>query len=222
MKKYALGMTGGTTLLLIAALFASASPSPPGPSPRQVAETLDSIVQPRFQQNAGRFGVDRVLIQGHDNVYDIEDGSRSDHRKLSRVKSARRPFIIAFLHCVHKPGHDVGSKKTYPIDTPFKPYTEILASGTVTSSGTNKLYNWGEAHLLSVTAPALPKLRQGKKVDVETGNWLVTMRPVRANHDACLGCHEGAKRGDTLGVMVYAVDKNVNSSPSRNIQTGFR
>ena len=47
--------------------------------PQQVAETLDSIVQPRFQQNAGRFGPDRVVhIVGHGRVEWIDPSTPAE------------------------------------------------------------------------------------------------------------------------------------------------
>jgi len=40
-------------------------------------------------------------------------------------------------------------------------------------------------------------------------DWLVVMRPIRATKPSCLGCHAGAKPGDTLGAMVYTVQKSL-------------
>ena len=98
---------------------------------------------------------------------------------------------------------------------------DVLAAGTKTEAGTEKLYQWGSDNLGKVTLPLLPLLRKGEREDVNFGNWLVALRPVRAEQDSCLGCHAGAKRGDTLGVMVYAVDKNANSARTKAIQAGF-
>ena len=69
--------------------------------------------------------------------------------------------------------------------------------------------DWADKNLTRVVLPSLPALRRGQGQTVDYQNWLVVMRPVRATHASCLGCHaRRAKRGDTLGVMVYAVDKN--------------
>lgn len=52
---------------------------------------------------------------------------------------------------------------------------------------------------------ALPRLRRGEKANLTVNSWFVALRPVRAAKESCLSCHTGAKRGDTLGVLVYAV-----------------
>jgi hypothetical protein len=54
---------------------------------------------------------------------------------------------------------------------------------------------------------ALPKLLKGQGAQQDTSDWLIVMQPVRAMKASCLKCHEGAKQGDTLGVLTYAVSK---------------
>lgn len=61
----------------------------------------------------------------------------------------------------------------------------------------------------------LPRLSKGQKVDKQVGDWLLAMRPVRAEQKACLGCHTESKVGDVLGVMVYAVNRH--STPSVSV-----
>ena len=54
---------------------------------------------------------------------------------------------------------------------------------------------------------ASPRLLRGQSVQANRGKWVIWMSPVRALQETCLSCHTGAKRGDTLGVMAYAVSK---------------
>ncbi len=61
---------------------------------------------------------------------------------------------------------------------------------------------------LRLVLPHLAALKHGHPAEAEYENWVIVMRPVRALHQSCINCHAGARRGDTLGVMVYAVDKN--------------
>ncbi len=208
------------TLLLLSATWLAASGAPGPQTPEQVADHLDRIVQPRFQQNAGRFGIDRVLVGGHDDVYGLDVTTARERANLRLAKQARRPFVVAFLHCVHKPGQPVGAKAIEPLDKDFKPYVTVLAAATKTQAGTEKLYDWGAAHLERVTVPLVPQLRRGENLEAQEGNWQIVMRPVRALRASCIGCHAGAKRGDTLGVMVYAVDRNVKQAPIKALRAG--
>ena len=210
----------GCTLGLLAATWAAARSTPNADTPRQVAENLDRMVQPRFQDNAGRFGVDRVIIGGHDDIYELNAQSAADRGRLRRVKNARRPFVLAFLHCVHKPGKNVGSRRPESLGTDFTPFLDVLAVGTKTHDGADKLRDWGDKSLPGLTIPHLASLKRGGEAETDSGNWLVVMRPVRASSGSCLGCHAGARRGDTLGVMVYAVDKNTNQAPLQTLQAG--
>ncbi len=187
-------------------------------TPQQVADTLDSIVQPRFQKNAGRFGVDRVLLEGHDNAYGLAAENAVERRKFRQVNGSHRPYVIAFLHCAHKPGQYLHSKQRGDAET--NPYVQVLATATATQDGSSRLWYWADTYLNGVGRPALAELRQGNGVDKDLGNWCVVMRPVRAWQNSCLGCHAGAKRGDTLGVMIYAVDKNVIQHPIRSTMQG--
>ena len=52
---------------------------------------------------------------------------------------------------------------------------------------------------------ATPKLIRGQSIEVPQGEWTLFLRPVKAAKASCVSCHAGAKRGDTLGVMLYAV-----------------
>ena len=206
--KRSLRVTLVSTLLLSGALLATAAPD--AASPRQVATWLDGIVQPRFQQNAGQFGVDRIVkVSGHDHVYGLDVKTPGEKRNLARVNAARHPFVIAFLHCAHKPGRNPGISQRERTGTSLS----LLATGTGTQDSGGKLYRWGDAHLKALVVPSLPKLRQGRNVDITDKHWLVSLRPVQAKQEACLGCHVGAKHNDTLGVMVYAVNRSTSHAP---------
>lgn len=217
----AAGLAPVLLALTLPALSSHSSTSHPGNSsqtPQQVAETLDAIVQPRFQKNAGRFGVDRVLLAGHDTAYGLAAENAGERRKFQQVRAAHRPYVIAFLHCAHKPGQYVHSKERG--DGVTHPFVETLAAETATNDGASKLCEWSDANLDKAVLPEVATLRRGIGVDRDFGNWRVVLRPVRADREACLTCHAGAKRGDTLGVMVYAVDKNTVHLPLKSTIVG--
>lgn len=204
----------GSKALFAATLLAVAFAAPPsGATPHQVAVTLDSIVQPRFQQNAGRFGSDRIFtLDGHGNVQWVNSGVDGDwpseKRRFAAVKSSHRPYIIAILHVRHKPGAHV-DPATRPQSVDFvKPTIDCLTTVGATQGGAHRMYVWANNSLGAVVLPHVAALNHGQPVEAIYENWVVVMRPVRALRQSCVNCHVGVRRGDTLRIMVYAVDKN--------------
>jgi hypothetical protein len=53
---------------------------------------------------------------------------------------------------------------------------------------------------------ALVQLKKGHPAQSDRAGWTYAMRPIRASKSNCIGCHIGAKIGDTLGIMIYAVN----------------
>ncbi len=179
-------------------------------TPQQVADTLDAVVQPRFQQSAGRFGVDRVVhLEGHERVSWIDPSSRTEARQFAAIRASHRSYVLAFLHCRHKPGAHVDPPTpAAPLEPDFTPSVSTLLTVGGTQAGAYRTFHWANRALEPLVLPYLDPLKHGHPVQADYENWTVVMRPVRALHASCLGCHAGAQRGDTLGVMVYAVDKN--------------
>ena len=163
--------------------------------------------------------MDRIVFAGHDNIYGLAGVTASEKRRFHRVNAAHRPYIIAFLHCAHKPGRDLLTKTRDKEETPT-PSLQTLAAATATDTGSEKLFDWSNKHLEKAVLSDLPTLRQGTGMDRDLGNWRLVLRPVLASRASCLGCHVGAKRGDTLGVMVYAVDKAIIHAPIRSFDEG--
>ena len=195
---------------------------PPLETPEQVADAIDAVIQPRFQENAGAyFGMERILIGGPSGIYSL-DAERVPKMKtmLRRVAESQRKYAISFLSCVHKPGKYVNhnDKNDNTITEPYlttlimpgNQYYDNAIEDDDTQPSTKPQRKW-EAEQKPVLEKAVlkvfPELKKGKSMNAEVGKWFVTMRPVRANKASCLGCHKGAKKGDTLGVMVYSISR---------------
>jgi len=216
-------VSGSIPLLLTLSLHGRPVPPSPKPAPataRRVADALDRIVQPRFQDvTAGEFGMTRLIpvASGHQAV-----GSYGDFRTCTPAEAAllaaadapRHPYVMAFLHCAHVPGRP-GAR---PDGVPRPWLARITSRAFALPLGPEHVQASMErdAALIQKTATdALPGLRKGRPQEKIAGEWLVVMRPVRASTETCLGCHSGAKRGDTLGVMVYAVRNRAVRSVSK-------
>lgn len=194
--------------------------------PLQVADALDSVIQPRFLQNAGLFGLTRIVpvVNGHTVGYMGSLGTETPQEKqaLARADAARRDYTIAFLHCAHVPGQfvrpgifkpaaqhkgkvlAVQPRLTMLIVTRHPSPTAQKVSSPISGMDQDRR-QWQAA-----TLRALPTLQQGRPAQATVADSTVFMRPVRASADSCVSCHVGVKRGDTLGVMVYAVSNKVN------------
>ena len=94
---------------------------------------------------------------------------------------------------------------------PASPYlTPIIAFHHTSSTSSIQQMISRQQRALVQAQKALPLLEQGHQISqTADGGWALLLSPIRVSSDACLGCHIGAKRGDTLGVMVYAVSNTV-------------
>ena len=176
---------------------------------RRVADLLDSVVQPRFQKDAGVFGTSRIAtVEGHESIARFRAADPVEAAVLSTANALGRDYMICFLHVSHVPGTFKNAKVTRTAAREFRPYLTPLAVPDVNAFPAAKPERNAEAR--SYEAPvleALPRLKAGEKAEAVAGRRLLVMRPVRALQASCMKCHVNAKQGDTLGVMVYAVDR---------------
>lgn len=215
---------------VIAAVATGAvTPTPTKDKALQVADLLDSVIQPRFQDDRGTvFGIRRVIpaVRGHDSVafFDpqppLQAQSEAEKPLFAQIEASHRDFEIAFLHC-QGPETIILSQNTQAKAAPKRikmpPSVSLL---TRSLSGQNDawqrmtppdrkklLQRWDhDERLIEQAALAdLPRLMQGQSGQTAVGPWLVVTRPVQALKNSCLSCHTQAKKGDTLGAMVYAV-----------------
>ena len=214
------------TLLLLAA---SACPgilqkSTDVERPLRIAEAIDQVVQARFQDDAGAFGITRLIgPDGHYRV--LGGGSRGEEDPLiQKANPLKLPYHVRFLRMAHKPGKYLIAAKN--ANTP-----EFLASrhSGLISIGTSRDGRWSagsyppelateskQKALLNLAQSFVPRLARGLGATSEFENWLVMMSPVRATKASCVGCHPGAKRGDTLGAMMYFVRSKPEALPELN------
>lgn len=187
-----------------------------------VAEALDRIIQPRFQKFDGRFGVaERLLrVRGHDAAR-LRAETPVEQKWFAAADASGRDYVIAFLRCAHVPArsrYDPGRGEVRLtndqrqaiggmrdrlafIDGSIRNPAGASPKSGYTTFGRNRA-EWEQAARRGLT-----RLKDGEHVDSETRGWLLAMRPVVASQDACLRCHTDSSRGQTLGVMVYAVKK---------------
>ena len=193
------------------------SPAQPTQSLRtaaQVAETLDSYVQPRFEILRDKnFGAIRIVYPKHAGIVQLKVDSLREKDLIANVNAARREYAICLLHCAPRPPQG-GYNDPLRLQVL---YFKHLKTGH--DANTNEyLTDVAEKNELDCNAiekkaaEVLPKLMAGQSQRTESAKWEVLMRPVLASKQVCLSCHTEAKQGDTLSVMVYAVRKNVSTA----------
>ncbi|HLJ53397.1 MAG TPA: hypothetical protein VKT77_00075 [Chthonomonadaceae bacterium] len=202
-------------------LKSSAKPGRSLDTAMNVAEALDSYVQPRFTiLRDNEFGAIRFTFRKHAGVVQLKVDSAKEKQIIANVNAANREYAICLLHCAPKPLAKFA---------PESPRLEILYLNQ----------NWGgenldlplpDVHdgddkalsqlhfeaLQRKAIAALPALMAGHEYRASNTGWDVLMRPVPARQ-TCLSCHSESKLGDTLGVMVYAV-REKQREPARTIR----
>lgn len=193
------------TVLLAGTLAIAASTTNSISGARLVVERLDALTQPRFLQSMGQFGMDRVGFaspDGHPRISLMAGETRSEKRDERAIERMRHPYAIAMLHCTHKPG-----KLTHADDRSDPRVTGVspISCASGSDESVDNYSHWADEHLSRLTQPYVSRVKHGEKVDVRTGAWLLSIRPVKATSQTCITCHTGQKRGDTLGAMIYLV-----------------
>lgn len=215
-------------------MFALALPGQPAPSVSspalKIAYLLDSIAQSRFQDTSMEvFGRSRMMVspsypKGQHNTRDSFAPRNDDEDQTLRTADAlSRDYIVDFFHCapvppVPLPFHQSASaalvSPELPSEAPLYSTTRLFVHIRPLPSALPMLTSL-HSRLRSEAVAALPKLRAGKEVKITSADWTVLLRPVLAAQSSCLSCHTTAKKGDTLGVMVYAVRSTPSSTVSK-------
>ena len=232
-------LISSTTLLCITALLPLYGqpfrPNAKSDGQSRVVALLDGYVQTRFEQDEGKFGLRRLPepVNGHGPVYyKLQATNDREKEILHAVNSSPYEYLVEFLHCTHFPGHmrsgarlrDDGARLKVDVPT----HLTLIAARSATASfepyafskARDEFQKTTEAPMEKAAAAVLPRLKRGDAVDTTVGGWHLALRPVRASKAACLNCHVGAKPGDTLGVMAYAVrpaGKPVSRQPAKTI-----
>jgi hypothetical protein len=187
----------------------------------QIAKLIDSVIQPRFLKEAGEFGLRRLTtsnLNGHTPVmFTAED--KTEKKVLEQVDASGRDYFLAFLHMAHKPGKYL---RPPPVSgQPTAAEVQPQLTPIWTAKGRKRLSPSQGADLLKLATDRLGELRKGKDASASFEDFGVTLRPILARK-SCLDCHAGAKEGETLGVMLYAVKKDAakKSTNERDADSG--
>lgn len=225
------GLACSGSLLLLAALPPTRGQSiGKAETPLQVAQLLDCVIQPRFQEDAGVFGLSRIItLIGHERVASLQPRTDQEESLLHRANAANREYMLGFLHTTHVPGQmrrqgvsPSVAPRPVPMAVPaevayFTLITHVVKErlprggfpGSFTPTARMRQFSRDCAQIEKVAKSEWIRRKGNGEAVADCDGWKVVLRPVRALKDSCVNCHQGSKRGDTLGVMVYAVGKTV-------------
>jgi len=188
-------------------LASTATPTQVPATAMQVAETLDTYVQPRFEILRDKnFGAFRIVYRRHAGLAQLKVESSREKELIANVNATKRDYAISLLHCADSPEYSYRDRPSLQLLyfnqqrlVSDSGYEDLQDSTVVDKRGLDL------AKIEKQSFAALPTLMKGKEHRVTQSGWDVLLRPVLASKQECLGCHESSRLGDTLGVMVYAV-----------------
>jgi hypothetical protein len=172
---------------------------------RTVADAIDKLIDARFQIVDGKtFGESRIVeIDGHGRISENFAPEGKTEESLMQIANAPKlGYYFGFLHLGHAMAgkHDSEERKYLKeqigrVDHLHSSPVDVLAS----EADYNRLQAFGR----SVASRAT----HGEAFETADGKYVAFVRPVKATQASCVGCHTEAKRGDTLGAMIYWVAK---------------
>lgn len=203
-------------------LESSEQPTTKLESPVQVAEALDSYVQPRFEILRDKnFGAFRIVYRKHAGIVQLKVDTPEEKALIANVNAANRDYVISLLHCAPKPSYSGGVTTRYKVTPqlqmlywnrqPVAPETDfphVSSQSQKIEQETPGFDGWEKK-----AVAALPELMMGKEYRTKDGDWEILMRPATATKASCVSCHTDAQVGSTLGVMVYAVRMTTGNTP---------
>jgi hypothetical protein len=194
-------------------------------SAMQVAETLDTYVQPRFTILRDKnFGAIRIVYPKHAGIVQLKVDTPLEKELIANVNAANCDYAIGLLHCAPIPLSDrfdsanlqvlysKGDEGAPPSEQQPSPEHPAKHGGKDKTRAETSAPDW--TAIQTQASSVLPKLLAGHEHRAKDASWEILMRPVRAS-DRCLDCHKEAKFGSTLGVMVYAVRNCRHGDPGR-------
>lgn len=194
---------------------------------RSTVEFLDSVLRPRFKDEKGRFGVSRFETpNGHSNVTAF-GRSPEEKTRLDELQAKGPSFLVYFLRVNHPAGErpEGSASSDFPKGTTapregdlvslthgggryarVRPAIDAQPDAAEIKERRERLER-EIAELKPSIQRTIPTLKRGRKVEQETVNWFVTISPIGADDATCLACHRGAKKGETLGALIYLVHR---------------
>jgi hypothetical protein len=170
------------------------------PQARQIADLVDTVVQDRFRRPLDQtFGLSRVARPGDERMTHSQSMTEADKPRLEKSEASGRAWRVLFY-------------QTRSLASDGLKATEYAHQGGLTdlaSSEVSARRNMGPAFYAAATQElkGLDRyLVAGRSAEAGVDGWRLFARPVLADK-SCVSCHAGARAGENLGTVVYAVEQ---------------
>jgi hypothetical protein len=205
------GSAVALSLLLGASLAACAQD-------RTLIARLDACLLLRFQTNMTQFGSDRILPKrpAHPPRLEVLESDwqpeslesffyqseppvqRRGEALVKELERRKQELRVGILHLRPVP-NPYSKDEAEPFSRPF---AQVLLESEETERSAQKQE---EALLNEAVLPRVEATLRGKESLLQQQGWSFTIKPIRAEKDACLSCHKDAQKGDVLGALVYMI-----------------
>ena len=208
-KKLFVGVCVGATALAVVSAVAVAKLAGRGtvyarsavkdPIARDVVNLVDRVVQDRFRRPLDKtFGLSRIARPEDAQMIHSRSNLPAEAPILAKAEASGRAWRVFYFAT-----RSLKADNLKAVDFPHGPGLIPVASSE--RAATRAL---GTAFLDGATAVLKehePFLNRGRSLEASAEDWRFYARPVLAEK-SCVSCHVGAKEGQTLGVVAYAVE----------------
>jgi hypothetical protein len=218
-------------ILGLLSLSSSAAPTDPM---KVFIEHLDACFLPPFQQVMDRFGEGRIRVKKRGHTYGWDYNRPSEHspypvalldfngKELELAAEAANLGVELRIGMLHlRPRPDSYQKSGFALFS--GPVAQVLfESPERLSPDTNinrylleQIQRDEENRLNDAILFKLNEARSGKNVTFSEKGWKFVLRPIRAESATCLSCHTDAKKGETLGALIYMIRQSAVATPAK-------
>ena len=178
-----------------------------------VANALDQYVQPRFNILRDKnFGMLRIVYRKHAGVAQLKVDSLQEQEIIANVNATKRQYAIGILHFSGNPKVKINPNSA-KLQLYYMNKARLITDVNYGSQGVSRdIANRNGIDLETLqekAIAAMPDLMKGREKRLADGKWEVLLRPVLASRSDCLSCHTLAKQNSLLGVMFYAVQRDL-------------
>ena len=172
---------------------------------RKTATIVDDVLQERFRRRLEIFGLSRVVRPRDADMTHALSSTPEDVARFKEADALNCDYRV-FFYPTRKLSADGMIKQPRYYQGPVEP----LAARNKNLGDLNLAWTTNDKPMIQAVKQTADgssdALRRGGTLDKKVGDWWLVARPVKAD-TSCISCHKAAKAGESLGTLLYAVQK---------------